>query len=298
MSKPSKKQNSRRNFLRDSALAGGGLLAFEAGAAGLAADVAPAASPNEVIRTIRSLRTIHGNFLNKPIPEVALQTILQASLRTANASNNQSYSIVVIKDRGMMGRVCGYQGGCLLLYCADYNRQKASAESLGHTLDPGTMESFVTASTNTALAAQTAVIAARSLGIDSLLTNGIHRGDMERLWTLLDLPQTLCFPIIALVLGYPTEEPAVLKGRLDGPGVIHNGKYHRLTSEETAEITRQYDDQQRHLALNDNWEREGYKHYLDWYFKAWLGERAQARTEETQMLRRLKRSGFVELQKG
>ena len=32
------------------------------------------------------------------------------------------------------------------------------------------------------LAVQTAVIAAKSLGIDSLLTNGVHRGDMERLW--------------------------------------------------------------------------------------------------------------------
>jgi nitroreductase len=298
MLKPSKKQNSRRKFLRDSALAGGGLLAFEAGAAGLAADTAPAGAPNEVIRTIRSLRTIHGNFLDKPVPEAAVQTILQASLRAANASANQSYSIIVIKDREMMGRVCGYKGGCLLLYCADYNRLKASAESLGHAYDPGTMESFVTAATNTVLAAQTAVIAARSLGIDSLLTNGIHRGDMERLWTLLDLPQTHCFPIIALVLGYPTEEPAGLKGRLDGAGVIHNEKYHRLTKEETEEITRKYDDKQRHLGLHDNWDAEGYKHYLDWYFKAWVGERTKAPEQETQILRRLKRSGVVELQKG
>lgn len=297
MFQPPRKQNSRRKFLRDGALAGGGLLAFKAGAAGLGGDTAPAGPSNEVIRTIRGLRTIHGNFLDKPVPEAALQTILQASLRTANASNNQSYSIIVVRDRGMMGRVCGYKGGCLLLYCADYNRLKASAESLGQVYDPGSMEGFVTASTNTALAAQTAVIAARSLGIDSLLTNGIHRGDMERLWTLLDLPQTHCFPIIALVLGYPTVEPPALTGRLDGAGVIHYEKYHRLTKEETEEITRQYDDKQRHLGLNDNWAGEGYKHYLDWYFKAWLGDRGKPPAQETQMLRRLKRSGFVELQK-
>ena len=298
MLKQSRKQNSRRTFLRDSALAGSGLLAFEAGAAGLAADTTPAGSSNEVIRTIRSLRTIHGNFLDKPVPDEALQTILQASLRAANASANQSYSIIVIKDRGMMGQVCGYKGSCLLLYCADYNRLKVSAESLGHSYEPGTMESFVTASTNTVLAAQTAVIAARSLGIDSLLTNGIHRGDMDRLWTLLDLPQTHCFPTIALVLGYPTEQPAVLKGRLDGAGIIHNEKYHRLTKQETEEITRKYDDKQRHLGLNDDWERQGYKHYLDWFFTVWMGQWAKPPAQETQILRRLKRSGFVELQKG
>jgi len=55
-----------------------------------AADTAPTASSNQVIRTIRGLRTIHGNFLDKPVPEAAPQTILQATVRAANASNNQS----------------------------------------------------------------------------------------------------------------------------------------------------------------------------------------------------------------
>ena len=80
------------------------------------------------------------------------------------------------------------------------------------------MEAFVTGSTNTILAAQTAVIAAKSLGIDSLLTNGVHRGDMERLWEMLGLPRQYCFPLIALVLGYAAKEPAYQKGRLSGPG--------------------------------------------------------------------------------
>ena len=193
----------------------------------------------------------------------------------------------------MMKSVCGYQGGCLLLYCADYTRLKICAESLGYNYDPGTMEGFVTASTNTVLAAQTAVIAARSLGIDSLLTNGIHRGDMERLWKLLDLPQTHCFPIIALVLGYSTE-PGHLKGRLDGPGVIHSEKYHALTKEEVGEIVLKYDDKQRNLGLNDDWAAKGHKHYLDWFFKDWMGVRSKPAAQETQILRVLKRTRFVE----
>ncbi len=276
---------SRRTFLQRSALAGSGVLLADAAAQGL--------PPNETIKTIRSLRSTHGNFLDKPIPEPALETILQSSLRAANASNNQSYSIIVIKNRPMMKSVCGYQGGCLLLYCADYTRMKACAESLGYAYDPGTMESFVTASTNATIAAQTAVIAARSLGIDSLLTNGIHRGDMERLWTLLDLPQTHCIPLIALVLGYPAQEPDHLKGRLDGPGVIHSEKYHTLTKEEVGEIILKYDDKQRRLALNDDWGAK-YKHYLDWFFKDWMRVGSKPAEQETQMLRRLKRSRFVE----
>lgn len=276
---------SRRNIL------------LGAGAA-LAAPAAPdTAPPNPTLETIHSLRTIHGNFLDKPIPEPALDRILQASLRAANASNMQSYSIVVVKDRRRMKDLCGYAGSCLLLYCADYNRLRATADALGDPYFPDNVVSFVTASTNAAIAAQTAVIAARALGVDSLLTNGIHRGDMERVWRLLDLPPAYCFPLIALVLGYPTQEPAHRMGRLDGPGVIHQEKYHRLSSEEAADIIRKTDDPATRLALNDEWKKQGHRHYLDWFFKAWSSYSAKPTDRETQMFQLLKRAGFIDLQK-
>jgi len=161
---------------------------------------------------------------------------------------------------------------------------------------PDNIERFVTACVNASLAVQTAAIAARSLGIDCLITNGIHRGDLERVWKLVDLPQAYCFPLIALVLGYPTAEPEHLKGRLEGPGVIHYEKYRRLTRDEVEEMVRDYDDPDRHLALDEGWTGRGYKHYMDWWFKDWLGA-SQPTARETQMLRLLKRSGFVELQK-
>jgi hypothetical protein len=132
--------------------------------------------------------------------------------------------------------------------------------------------------------------------LDCLTTNGIHRGDMQRLWKLLDLPPTYCFPLIAVVLGYPTQEPDHKMGRLDGVGVIHEGKYHPLTKDQVEEITRRYDDPQQHLTLNNTWEKDGQKHYLDWYFKSWSGN-TKPTEKETQMLRLLKRSGFIELQK-
>jgi hypothetical protein len=144
------------------------------------------------------------------------------------------------------------------------------------------------------LAAQTAVIAAKSLGIDSLLTNGIHRGDMERVWKILDLPGEHCFPMIALVLGYPTEEPKHDKGRLDGIGVIHEETYRRPTEEELKEITRKYDDKEAHIALNEEWDKEGYAHFQDWLYKYWLGGASKPTSGETQMLKLLKRSGYVE----
>ena len=295
-------ESSRRAFCKHGALAGGGLLFASAIAPALAADAAsrPAETsgdgPNDTIRTIRGLRTTHGNFTDQEISEQALQAILHASVRAANASNMQSYSIIVVRDRQMMQNLCGYRGSRLLLYCADHNRLLASARSLGHAYHPDNVTAFVTALIDTTLAAQTAAIAARSLGVDYLLTNGVHRGDMSRHWKLLDLPEKHCFPVIALVLGYPTSEPEFLKGRLDGTGVIHEGKYHHVTPEEAEEITRIYDDESRHLWLEsgENWKAEGHKHYLDWMFTVWQGRAAKRTETPTQMLDVIKRLGYLE----
>jgi FMN reductase [NAD(P)H] len=274
---------SRRRFIGSGVALGGSLVA------GPARGAAPA---NETLATIAKLRTIHGDFSDKPVSDQDLETILAASVRAANASAFQSYSIVVVRDPAMQRTLCGYRGSCVLVYLADFTRIIATGKRLGHEYDPGNMELFVTASTSTILAVQTAVIAAKSLGVDSLVTNGVHRGDMERLWEKLDLPRKYCFPLIALVLGYPAKEPPYLKGRLSGQGIVHRGTFHNLTGEETDAIIRQYDDKTLHLGLNEDWDQKGYKHYLDWLHKEWLGR--NRRPGETQILDRLRKAGFVE----
>ena len=284
----------RRGFLRHCAMYVSAILSSTAGAGSSRAAMGEAMSGNQrndTLDTIRGLRTIHGNFTEQEIPDDLIETIIQSSIRAANASALQSYSIIVTRDRSKMTDICGYQGSCLLLYCVDYNRLKATAESLGHPYDPADMDSFITGSTNTILAAQTAVIAAKSLGIDSLLTNGVHRGDMNRFRSLVNLPDRLCYPLIALVLGYPTEEPEYLKGRLDGAGIIHQEKYHHIDRAETAEIVRKYDDKTLHIALRDDWGEMGYDHYLDLLHTEWMGRNAT--DEETQMTTFLKKSGFL-----
>ncbi len=282
------KTASRRRFIRRGMELGGGLLAVPA-----LAQTPDAGPVNDTLRTIHSLRTIHGDFSDKQVPDREVKAILGASIRAASASNMQSYSIIVVRDAATMQKLTGYRGSCLLLYCADYNRTIDTAKLMGYEFHADNMEAFITASTNTMLAAQTAVIAARSLGIDSLLTNGIHRGDMERIWTLLDLPQTACYPLIALILGYPRTEPDHKKGRLSGPGVIHNEKYHRLSQEELGKIILLCDDKAMQLNQSEGFEKKGYKHYLDWFYKEWAGRGRT--TGETPMFKRLKKSGFVDL---
>jgi nitroreductase len=284
-------KTNRRSFLQTGALLGAGLCLSRSHS--LAAEPAAPAGRRRpaALDTIHDCRTIHGNFTEREIPEDTLQEIIDASVRAPGASNMQSYSIIVLRDRQRMVEVCGYAGSRTLVYCMDFTRLVDSARHLGHAYAPGGVDDLLIASVNTTLAIENAVVAARALGVDSLVTNGVHRGDIERHWKLLDLPDSLCVPLLAVVLGYPTEEPTHRTGRLRGAGVVHEDRYHRLTPPELADLVREYDDPQRHLGLNDNW-REKHAHYLDWFFGVWMG-RGNGRGRDSQLTRVLKRAGLA-----
>ncbi|MCP4155557.1 MAG: nitroreductase [bacterium] len=258
---------------------------------------------NETLKTIHNLRTIHGDFSDKEITPGDLQTILDAAVQTATASAMQLYSIVVIEDKEVMKQL-GYQGSKTLLFCVDINRHIDLANHMDYQFPEANPEWFVTGSSDTMLAAQTAVIAAKSLGIDSLLTNCVHRGDMERVYRLVELPRENCFPLIALVLGYPRKEPENhIKGRLKGPGVIHYGKYTGLSEEEIKRVIDEYDDSEKiFLELIKHWKRAGSAHYLDYFYSKWLEcprkseakvPESSAPKEEPQIVEILKKTNFL-----
>ena len=255
---------------------------------------------NETLKTIHSMRSIHGEFSNREIADEDLDVILAASVRAANASARQSYSIVVVKDKALMKKV-GWVGSRMLVFCVDYTRLVDAADALGYSFENEGLVSFVTGSTDTILAAQTAAIAAKSLGIDSLFTNCVHRGDVDRIYKLLDLPEKNCFPLIALVLGYPDGEPGELRRRITGPGVIHHGKYRRMTGKELSDMNRAYDEPESGF-LTDTWREEGFAHYLEWFFEVWSrcrkkedpeGSEGVQRNRAPQLTELARRAGFL-----
>ena len=254
--------SSRRRFLRRG-LAAGALAA----APGTSMQAPDSLASNETLATIHRLRSIHGDFSERPLRDDQVDTIITAGVRAANA----------------------YRSPSLLLYCADCTRLLDVARHLGHDLHADNLEAFVTSSTNVVLAAQTAAIAAKSPGIDSLCTNGIHRGDQERAWSILGLPQRACFPLMALLLGYAKTEPARRMGRLRGPGVAHYETYRRATSSELDRLVVQDDDGSSNLAWNDTWRARGYSHYLDWFYKEQVTGR-KATTTEGPIFKRLQKS--------
>jgi FMN reductase [NAD(P)H] len=224
---------------------------------------------NETLNTIHSLRTIHGNFSSQEIKDEDMKTILDACVRAANSSAKQDYSVIVVKDKKLMRELCGYVASRVLIFCVDYNRIIDTAKHMNHSYPVDSIFQFILGSTDTILAAQTAAIAAKSIGIDSLFTEKIYINDIPRTYELLDLPEKYCFPLIALVLGYPDQEPDHQLGRLNGAGVIHYDKYHKLTTEELDELVGSYDDPDNHMYFLDTWKKKSFDHYLDWFYKKW-----------------------------
>ncbi len=223
----------------------------------------------DTMETLRALRTIHGDFADERIPAEESRTILETCVLAANASNRQSYSIIVVEDAETQRELTGYAGGMTLVFCVDYNRVIDVGRHLGHDFAVQGFRQFVAGMIDVGLAAQTVAIAAKALGIDSLFTNGLHRGDIERITRLLDLPRAYCFPAIALVLGYPVNEPGPKRGRLCGPGVIHRSTYRRLSSEEIDDLVGRCDDPEEHLDMGVAWREHGYAHFLDWFYEVW-----------------------------
>lgn len=227
---------------------------------------------NETIQSIYKLRS-ERQFCSKPIAQEDLEAILEATVRTANSSSRQAYSVIVLTDQEKMKAACGYSGAALLVFCVDQNRLVDIAEYMQQDYKKSTTIDFITGGTDAVLAAQTAVIAATSLGIDSLITNGVHRQNFAALYELLNLPKEYCFPMIGVVLGYSAKpETKSYKGRMT-KGVIHYDTYHHLTKEEIEEEIAAFDSREKKYGLTSytQWEEMGFKHYYEWFYQVWNG---------------------------
>jgi nitroreductase len=242
---------------------------------------------NETIATIRSLRTVHGNFAERSIPKDQLELILNSCTRAANASARQSYAIIVREGMAPVRDLVGYAAPVVLVFCVDFASHIRLARHLGHEFPRANVIEFVTGAFDTALAAQTAAIAAKSLGIDSMFTNAIHRCDINTVYQKLRLPEDGCFPLMALVLGYAAAEPGYQMGR--PAAAVHRDTYQaNPTAQELDVMVTAYDAP--HMGLNDNWASEGFAHYLDWFYTRWCRRPADAKLEQFRSI--LARAGF------
>ncbi len=248
------------------------------------------------LETLHALRSTHGAFDEQQVRPEDLQAVLEASVRAATASARQAYSIIVIEDRDRMERLVGHRASRALVYCVDSHRLDLLAARRGKAHDAAEINELVNGIVEVSLAAQNAVVAARALGIDSLVTNGLHRKPFDLVFRELSLPERSVFPVITVLLGYAADRsPARRRGRLPLEHVVHRDRYREPSPEELDRIAAAYDDRDAAIGLVELWDAKAYPHYLDWYFERWVEKPPEERVEQgwrKDYQDRIRKSGF------
>ncbi|PKO23124.1 MAG: NADPH-dependent oxidoreductase [Chloroflexi bacterium HGW-Chloroflexi-1] len=173
-----------------------------------------------------------------PVPRETVETIVAAAQRSSTSSNLQTYSVVAVTDaavRSRLAELCGNQAHVVqapvfLAWCADLARLDRACELRGYTQVTDYVESFLVAAVDAAIAAQTAALAAESLGL-GICYIGSLRNDTQAVIDLLELPR-LVFPVTGMTVGWPAIEP-ILRPRLGLSAVLHWERYDRGGEDET-----------------------------------------------------------------
>lgn len=173
-----------------------------------------------------------------PVPRETIETIIAAAQRSSTSSNLQTYSVVAVTDatkRARLSELCGNQthvaqAPVFLTWCADLSRLDRACQLRGYTQVTAYVENFLVAAVDAAIAAQTAALAAESLGL-GICYIGSLRNDTQAVIELLELPR-LVFPIIGMTVGWPAAEPRI-RPRLPLPSILH-WEHHDRSGEDQA----------------------------------------------------------------
>lgn len=183
----------------------------------------PTTSPTiELIHQHSSMRS----YTSEPIAKEMVETIIRAAQRSATSSNLQMWTAIAVTApdiRSQLSRLCGNQAHVaaapvFVAWCIDLHRLDVVCSLRDYTQSVEYVESFLVAATDTAIAAQTAVLAAESLGLGTCYI-GALRNDPKGVIELLGLPR-LTFPLFGMTFGWPAAQPNS-KPRLPMAAVLH-----------------------------------------------------------------------------
>jgi len=199
---------------------------------------------NETLHVIQNRRSVRA-YDDRPIERETVDRIIQAAMRAPTAGNMMLYSIIEIDDQTLKDKLavsCDNQpfiarAPLLLLFVADYQRWfdyfvlsdvEGYCQAQGQEFRYPGEGDLMLACCDGLIAAQTAVLAAESLGIGSCYIGDIlERYEYHR--ELLDLPQYVS-PIALVCFGYPRVEgpPKKLTPRFPQENVHFRNRYERL----------------------------------------------------------------------
>jgi FMN reductase (NADPH) len=174
----------------------------------------------------------HGSirkFTADPVPKETIEMIVGAAQRASTSSNLQVVSVVAVTDaaaRKRLSEVCGQehvaQAPVVLVWCADLKRLDRACELRGITQVTDYVENFLVCAVDIGIAAQTAALAAESLGLGICYLGSI-RNNVQAVIDLLRLPR-LVFPVNGMAVGWPAVPP-IVRPRLTTSAVLSWEQY-------------------------------------------------------------------------
>jgi FMN reductase [NAD(P)H] len=172
------------------------------------------------------LRRTHRRYDPRPVPESLLRLILAAAFSASSKSDFQQASVIRVEDRGQRDRLAALipdmpwigNAPVFLVFLGDARRLERLSR---HPVANGTLEGFFNATVDAALALQTCVLAAETLGLGTCPIS-VLRNHAQAVGEILALPDKV-FPVAGLCLGYPAQ--AFISMRLPPEATVHRDRY-------------------------------------------------------------------------
>jgi nitroreductase len=181
-------------------------------------------------------RTVR-QYTDKAIDSALLSQLLHAAAQSSNTGNMQTYSVVVTTDEEIKKQLAPAHfnqsmvaaAPVVLTFCADFNRFSQWCEQRKASPGYSNFQSFVGASVDAIIFAQTFAIAAETAGL-GICYLGTTTYNAPEIVETLKLPK-LVVPITTLTLGYPTSLPNITD-RLPLEAIVHYEKYKDFNPEQ------------------------------------------------------------------
>lgn len=172
-------------------------------------------------------------YLDKPLPEFTLETMIAAAQSASTSSNLQTWSAVAVTDvtrKAALSALAGNQRAIIeapvqIIWLVDLARLRAVCAKQDIQSDGlDYFELFLMGCIDAALAAQNAAVAAEAMGLGVVFIGGMRNSPLG-VARLLELPSGV-FAVFGMCVGYPDEtRPAAIKPRLSQDTVLFRETY-------------------------------------------------------------------------
>jgi nitroreductase len=193
---------------------------------------------DKITEILLKRRTIR-KYSQEPVDRDLLNELLTMACRASTTGNMQVYSIIITRDAGKKRELAPLhfnqtmvtEAPVVLTFCADFNR--FNKWCLLRKAEPGYDKflSFITASFDALIAAQTFCIAAEAKGL-GICYLGTTTYMAHKIIDVLKLPKGVV-PVTTITLGWPLDIPEQVE-RLPLEAVIHHETYCDYTGEKIA----------------------------------------------------------------